>query len=74
MIWVIEISTESGDDYGAHLFTREPTGDELERYLKTLEPDETFHGDEENGCPGFRGSNFHISSYEGGGLLDPGDF
>lgn len=72
-IWIVEVKTESGDDYGAHMFTREPTRDELEQFLRQFEPDEEFPGDDQDGCPGFRGSNYHITCYEGGCVMDPSD-
>lgn len=57
-MWCITITSESGDDYGPHLFNREPTGDEIETFLKELAPCDWY--DESDG-PGFRGSYLHVS-------------
>lgn len=39
-MWAFWVSTDSGDHYGPFAFSREPTNDELETFLRSEFPDE----------------------------------
>ena len=59
--WSIAVKSESGDDYGPHLFDHKPDDDELEKFLRELSPcDWPDDPDDLADGPGFRGSYLHV--------------
>lgn len=62
-LWSIGVKSESGDDFGSHIFNHNPTDDEIEAFLRDLSPcDWPDDGDQTQDCdgPGFRGSYLHV--------------
>ncbi len=56
-VWIVEIKSESGDDYGVAAFGFEPDEEYLERYCREeVAPDEFIGGD----GPGRWGSHLHV--------------
>lgn len=58
-VCVINVKSESGDDYGPYVFLERPTDDDLEKLLRKTAPDEW-----DDGC-GWRGSYLRITIHEG---------
>lgn len=68
-IWILSISSESGDDFGPFLFRKKPSNQELLDFLRTISPDDCVDEEYEvievydaasDGRPGFSGTYLYI--------------
>ena len=60
-VWILIVSSESGDDYGPYLFKDKPSSKKVEEFLREECPDE-FPEDEDG--PGDFGSYLYVEGPE----------